>query len=52
MIYWRLLMTALIVLAALYYIMVVLHCFGAIKLTEKKISFIKAVIPFFYWIRG
>ena len=51
MIYWRLLVSGLIVLAALYYFMVVLHCFGLISLTKKDVSFIKAIIPFFYWIR-
>lgn len=52
MIYYRLLITAIIVLAALYYIMVVLHCFKVIKLTEKDITFLKCVIPFYYWIKG
>ena len=51
MIYWRLLVSGVIVLAALYYFMVVLHCFGLISLTKKDISFIKAIIPFFYWVR-
>ena len=50
MIYWRLLVSGLIVLGALYYIMVVLHCFGLISLTKKNVKFIKAVIPFYYWL--
>ena len=50
MIYWRLLVSGLIVLGALYYFMVVLHCFGIISLTKKNVKFIKAVIPFYYWI--
>jgi len=51
MIYWRLFITAIVVLAALYYIMVVLHCFGLISLTKKEMGFTKAIIPFYYWIK-
>lgn len=50
MIYYRLFITAIVVLAALYYIMVVLHCFGVLKLSEKKVTFLKGIIPFYYWI--
>jgi hypothetical protein len=50
MIYWRLLISGLVVLLAVYYISVILHCFGVIKLMDKEISFVKAVIPFYYWI--
>lgn len=52
MIYYRILISAIIVLAALYYVMVVLHCFGLISLSKKKVTFIKAIIPFYYWIKG
>jgi len=52
MIYFRLLIGAVVVLAAIYYFMVVLQCFGLVRFTEKNISFIKAILPFYYWIRG
>lgn len=50
--YYRLLIAAIIILAALYYIMVALHCFGLVSITKKEISFVKAAIPFYYWIKG
>ena len=50
MIYWRLFLSGFILLLALYYLSVVLHCFGLIKLVEKEVSFIKAIIPFYYWV--
>ena len=49
--YYRLFILAVIVLAALYYIMIALQCFGVISITDKKIKFIKAIIPFYYWIK-
>jgi len=52
MIYYRLLITAIVVLAAIYYITVVLHCFGLISLTEKKVTFLRGLIPFYYWVKG
>lgn len=50
MIYSRLVMLAVFVLLATYYSMIVLHQFGVIKITNRKVSFNKAVIPFYYWI--
>lgn len=50
MIYSRLVMIALIVLLIIYYVMVVLHFFGVIKITNKDMSFNKAMIPFYYWM--
>lgn len=50
MIYSRLVMLAVIVLLVTYYIMIVLHQFGIIKITNKNVKFNKAVIPFYYWI--
>jgi len=50
--YYKLFIAAVIVLAALYYLMVVLHNFGVISLTKREMKFIKAIIPFYYWIKG
>lgn len=51
MIYARLILIAFIVLGALYYAMVVGHLFGLFIITKKKISFLKLLIPFYYWIK-
>ena len=50
MIYSRLVMLAVFALLVTYYSMIVLHQFGVIKITNRKVSFNKAVIPFYYWI--
>lgn len=52
MIYWRLFVTALVILAVLYYISIALHCFGLINITSKNVTFLKSIIPFYYWVRG
>ena len=38
--------------AELYYISIALHCFGLINITSKNVTFLKSIIPFYYWIRG
>lgn len=50
MIYARILLTAFITLAATYYIMVVGHLFGLWKLTQRRITFVKLCVPFYYWM--
>jgi len=50
--YYRLLIGAIIVLAFIYYVMVALHSFGLISITQREIKFTKAIIPFYYWIKG
>ena len=49
MIYARLFATALLPLAGLYYILVVLQCFGLIRFSREAITFPKALIPFYYF---
>lgn len=39
----------LISLMVVYYVTLSLHIFDIIKLTKKKISIGKALIPFYYW---
>ncbi len=50
MIYARILLIALTVLAAIYYVMIVGHLFGKWKITQRSITFKKLCVPFFYWI--
>lgn len=49
MIYARLLLGAFILLAIIYYAMVVGQLFGAWKITQRPITFAKLCIPFYYW---
>lgn len=51
MIYARLFFLAVIPLALIYYIMVVLQCFGLIRFTRKAVIFPKALIPFYYFFK-
>lgn len=50
MLYARLLFGAIVVLFALYYIMAVGQLFGAWKITNKRLTFSKLIIPFYYWV--
>lgn len=50
--YYRLLIGGIIILAVVYYGMIVLHNFGLISITDKEMKFTKAIIPFYYWIKG
>lgn len=52
MLYYKLFISGVIVLATVYYIMIVLQSFGIISITNKEIKFSKAIIPFYYWIKG
>lgn len=51
MIYARLILIAFVVLLALYYAMVVGQLFGWFFITRKDMTFLKLLIPFYYWIR-
>lgn len=50
MIYARLLLGAFIVLALIYYVMVIGQLFGAWKITQRPITFAKLCMPFYYWM--
>ena len=50
--YYRLLITAIIILAFIYYVMIALHSFGIVSITKKEVKFVKAIVPFYYWIKG
>ena len=50
MIWFRLLTLLVIYIAIAYYAMVLLHCLGMIKFTNRKITFGRLIIPFYYWI--
>lgn len=50
MIYARFIFIAFLVLTIAYYIMIVGQLFGFWKVTLKKISFSKLIIPFYYWM--
>ena len=50
MIWARLVMTIIVLVALVYYAMLVLHCFGLIKFTARKVSFWRVITPFYYWI--
>lgn len=50
MVYSRLVMAVLTVLLMTYYVMIVLHLFKVIKITNRDVVFGKALIPFYYWI--
>lgn len=30
--------------------MLIMHCFGVIKFTSRKINFGRMIIPFYYWL--
>ena len=50
MIWLRLLIVVIALIAALYYTMVLLQCFNVISFTKRNITFIRMLIPFYYWI--
>lgn len=49
MIYARILLILFLVLLAIYWTMLLLQLFGAIKFTKKEITFKGIIIPFYYW---
>lgn len=50
MIYARVILGAFVLLAMIYYIMVVGQLFGAWAITRRPITFAKLCVPFYYWI--
>lgn len=50
MIYLRVLIIVIALLFVVYYISVISQILGVSKITDKQISFIKAIIPFHYWL--
>ena len=50
MIYARVLLAAFIVLAVIYYVMVIGQLFGKWKITNREIKFSLLCIPFYYWM--
>lgn len=51
MIYARILFILFIVLYFVYYAMILLHLCKVIKLTKEEITFIKLLIPFYYFFK-
>lgn len=48
---WIRLVTFLIsFLIGIYYIMLVIQLYGGIKFTNRKFTFLRCIIPFYYWI--
>jgi len=45
------LITFLIFLLGIYYLTIVLHIIGLIKLTKQDLSLNKSIIPFWYWLK-
>lgn len=50
MIAFRIICIVTMLLLAIYYGMLVFHLFGAFKLTNRKITLVRCIIPFYYWI--
>lgn len=48
---WLRLVTFLIsFLIGIYYIMLVIQLYGGIKFTNRKFTFLRCIIPFYYWL--
>ncbi len=50
MIAFRIICIVIMLLLAIYYGMLVLHLFGAIRFTNRKITVPRCLIPFYYWV--
>lgn len=50
MIYLRFIYSVLIPLLAFYYVLICAHVLGVCKVTNRKVTFLKALIPFYYLI--
>lgn len=50
MIWIRVLMFVLITLLVVYYGCVIGHLLGWTVLTNKRITFVRCLIPFYYWV--
>lgn len=50
MIWIRLFIPLLVGLMVIYYVMVALQCFTNFKMTNRKITMVRCLVPFYYWI--
>ncbi len=50
MIAFRIICIVIMLLLAIYYGMLVLHLFGVIRFTNRKITASRCLIPFYYWV--
>lgn len=50
MLYARVILMVLLPLAAIYYAMVIGQLFGKWKITQRRITFAKLCVPFYYWV--
>lgn len=50
MIWIRLFIPLLVGLMVIYYVMVALQCFTDFKMTNRKITMGRCLVPFYYWI--
>lgn len=50
MIAFKVMVFVIMLLLAIYYSMLVLQLFGAIKFTNRKITVTRCLIPFYYWV--
>lgn len=50
MLYAKILLGAFVLLAAIYYGMLIGHLFGKWKITRRQITFARMCVPFYYWI--
>lgn len=52
MLYFRALVFLITILLIVYYSQVVLHILGVTNITDKRINFIKCMIPFYFWLNN
>ncbi len=50
MIWLRIIIVLFVALMLIYYSMLILHIAGIIKFTSRKITFSRAIRPFYYWV--
>lgn len=50
MIWIRLFIAIIVVMALIYYAMLILHCYSIIRFTGRRITFRRMIIPFYYWL--
>lgn len=51
MIYARIIGSIVGILVLVYYVFVVLQCFGLIRFSHEKITFPRVLIPFYYFFK-
>lgn len=50
MIWLRILILAFAYLCIMYYVMLVLQLFGCIKFTNRNMTFLRCMLPFYFWV--